>query len=398
MYLFLFWGRNTVIVLKELKITKKPDVIEVSADVDGADPFEFQLPEKYDAFLDDESVDAFLLLYTWHAMELGVPLEVAAPVSAKFAGNLDRIQKVFLSLCPALRKVKITCVNARSVWRRQGSFASTGFSGGVDSWFTTLKAIQNGRPFDCFLFSSTGQHGVHQVEEVFQSRYQTALYALSSVSGNLMKLESNIDRVLRHGFMQTHTIRNLACALLLQGKIRSYLYSSAYDFIPDKITPSSDMATVEYFLLPLIVTERFEAKTAGLGASRTEKLVYLSGRQEFNGKLYVCTEKRIPATNCGTCFKCRRTLLLLAYLGLDSVIEQSFDYPAFKKRKWAMELGALVAAENSVPEYEVADIIYRHWGSRTRIVKPLISALAAIKPHTPTSLQWRIKNHYPYLW
>ncbi|WP_434362055.1 hypothetical protein NF212_17960 [Parasalinivibrio latis] len=381
-----------------MKTIKERGLVTVSVDILGANTFVFQLPEEVEGFIDTESVDAFLLLYIWHAMELGVPLTVDAPVSKALTENIAGLQDVFAGLCPSLKIVKITCNNPQSSWNRRDTLKSTGFSGGVDSWFTLCSAIQKNSRFDCLLFSNTGQHGVHRVGEVFESRYKTALEVMSTVSTPLIKVDTNIDEVLLNNFMQTHSIRNLACALMLQGGIGSYLYSSAYDFIPERISPNRDMATVEFFLFPLIKTERMAAKTAGLGLSRTGKLVYLAKRPEFNGKLYVCTEKRIPARNCGTCFKCRRTLLLLSYLGLESIIDASFDSPAFKRRKRAMELGVLVAAQTSVPEHEVADIIYRDWGVRAVFIKPVIAVLAAIKAYLPKALEWRIKNRYPYLW
>jgi hypothetical protein len=158
------------------------------------------------------------------------------------------------------------------------------------------------------------------------------------------------------------------------------------------------MAVAEPLLLSRIGTERLIIKAAGGRLTRLQKLERIAESSHFHNQLYVCTTKRVPARNCGYCFKCRRTLVALDLLGLDKTMKESFDEDYYRARRRLMMFGLLVSAAHNGLDDQVAPLIYERMGPWRHLVRPWIAIFALIKPRLPAALVWRIRTRWPYLW
>ena len=387
------------ICLKGSSLIKENNCLRIQAEVSGAEPLWFELDAKYQDLVDTASVDAFFILYVWVAMELGVNLRVEGAVSKRLSDSvLNDVKKMFLILCPRLNNIDVTVLKQESFSSSNINKSATGFSGGVDSWYTALEAIKMNTPYSYYLFANTGQHGKNNVEEVVSQRANVASNALSTVNKPLIVINSNIDDIFRERFQQRDVLGNIACVLLLQQGISSYSYSSSYAPEDSKVIEHYDMSIMDPLLLPALNTERVEFKSIGIGATRIEKLRYISHAKIFSKKIYVCIEKDLPIKNCGQCFKCRRTQLALDSLGEIELIRNNFDLSFFKQIRSASLIGLFASAKKDNLDLEVVDEIVKKYGLKVLHLRVAGSVWSTVRNYIPGGLKWRSMAKAPYLW
>lgn len=386
--------------LSGIEVTNKKHTLKVKAIVTNAPTLWFEIPNSYKKFIDTQSVDAFLLLYAWYAMEMNTDLVVVEKVSEKLSKSLTTtLIPIFLKINPNLHKINITFIETSNKWFQYSTGRATGFSGGVDSSYTALSAIDSGNPFSLFVFTNTGQHGVDNTNEVFKQRAIVAQSSLGNITAPLLTINSNIDDVFQTKFLYMHTLRNIACALILQNGIDEYAYSSAYKKTKVEINSSTNMDLLDPIILPVMSTERMRILPTGDEKTRNEKINSIVNNKWFSGELYVCTEKLLPVKNCGYCFKCRRTQLALYYLGHKKHLTNNFDSNFFQDKKSFMTLGLLVDAYANKAEQETASAIYsklKRWQSYP--LRWIVPFLSFIKSTLPASIAWRIRNKWPFVW
>lgn len=387
------------ICLKGLNTSLSGDTLRIEADVSGAVPIWFEVDEKYQWMIDTKSVDAFFILYVWVAMEVGVDLRVEGAVSKRLSDSvLSDVKKMFLILCPRLKDIDITVLRQESFLSNNINNSATGFSGGVDSWYTALEAIRMDSPYSYYLFANTGQHGKHNVEEVVSQRANVASNALSTVDKPLIVINTNIDDIFRERFQQRDVLGNIACVLLLQQGISSYSYSSSYAPEDSKIIEHYDMSIMDPLLLPALNTERVEFKSIGMESTRIEKLRYISQEKILGKKIYVCIEKNLPIKNCGQCFKCRRTQLALDSLGEIELIRNNFDLNFFKRIRSASLVGLFASAKKDNLDLEVVDEIVKKYGLKVLHLRVAGFVWSTVRNYIPGGLKWRSMAKAPYLW
>jgi hypothetical protein len=373
--------------------------LKVEAEVEGVEPLWFELSAEYQYLVDSESVDAFFLLYVWLAMESGADLTVNGKVSKCLAGALTgQVKDMFLALCPRLNEIDIHATNVSENWSQCSVGSATGFSGGVDSWFTALKSIDNNIPFEGYLYTNTGQHGTDDAFNVFLERAKVAKETSFTLARPFITINSNIDDLFKEQFQQRHSISNLACALLLQHGFSQYSYAAGFTTKDSEIAPHFDMAKIDSFLLPLLSTERMTFLSCGDEAGRIEKLDYISACEKFNHRLYVCTEKIIPVKNCGSCFKCRRTEFALDCLGLTNVLVKSFDLEHFNKIKTLSMIGLMASSKTNISDLEVVEALNNKYGQKIFYIRLMSQIWFFIKNILPGGLKWRSMAKAPYLW
>lgn len=387
------------ICIKGMTLVEKKNLVRIEAEVSGAEVLWFEMEKKYQWMVDTESVDAFFILYVWLAMEMGSDLRVEGAVSKLLSDSvLNNVKNMFLVLCPRLTDINIILTKKTASEPNQLNNSATGFSGGVDGWYTALKAIEINEPYAYYLFANTGQHGKNNVEEVVAQRADVAGGALSSLNKPLIVINTNIDSVFRERFQQRDVLGNLACVLLIQEGISSYSYSSSYAPEDSKIIEHYDMSIMDPLLLPALSTERVEFKSIGLGATRIQKLQYISAAKDFSQKIYVCIEKDLPIKNCGYCFKCRRTQLALDSIGAIELIKLNFDYELYKRIRSFSFIGLLANSRRDNLDKEVADVLVKKYGLKIVHLRILGFFWASVRGLLPKGLKWRSMAKTPHLW
>jgi len=389
----------TEICLKGSTLTQAGQKIRVQAVVEGCASIWFELDKQFQSMIDTESVDAFFILYTWLAMERSLDLRVEGKVSRQLANAVTQdIKKMFLALCPRLHEVNIDVLNSEASWPQSAGASATGFSGGVDSWYTALQAAENGTPYAYYLFANTGQHGKDNIEVVFAQRFAVAESALRTMDKPLIAVDSNIDSIFRERFQQRDVIGNIACALLLQQGITRYDYSSSYAPEDLGVFEHYDMSVLDPYLLPLLNTERIRFFSIGDDAGRIEKLDFISSKELFSNEIYVCIEKAVPIKNCGYCFKCRRTQLALESIDRMALLKNNFDFSFYKKIRFGSMVGLFSSADKSNLDLEIKSALIKKYGLNIFFVRVLSVFWSLAKKLMPEGVRWRVEQKFSYLW
>ena len=385
----------TEICLKGSTLTQAGQKIRVQAVVEGCASIWFELDKQFQSMIDTESVDAFFILYTWLAMERSLDLRVEGKVSRQLANAVTQdIKKMFLALCPRLHEIDINVLNPEASWPHSAEASATGFSGGVDSWYTALQAAENAY----YLFANTGQHGKDNIEEVFAQRFAVAESALRTMDKPLIAVDSNIDSIFRERFQQRDVIGNIACALLLQQGITRYDYSSSYAPEDLGVFEHYDMSIMDPYLLPLLNTERIRFFSIGDDAGRIEKLEFISSKELFSNEIYVCIEKAVPIKNCGYCFKCRRTQLALESIDRMALLKNNFDFSFYQKIRFGSMVGLFSSADKSNLDLEIKSALIKKYGLNIFFVRVLSILWSLTKKFMPEGVRWRTEQKLPYLW
>jgi len=387
------------IVLKGCELESLGGKARLTARVSGAESLWFEVEACYQDMLDTSSVDAFFILYLWLAMENGVDLCVEAPVSQKLSNAVTKdIQSMFLILCSRLHDIDVRVLAPQAIWPKADHYESgTGFSAGVDSWYTALKAEEKGQPYTCYVFANTGQHGLHSIDEVVSQRAGVAERSLKTMERPLIVVNTNIDQVFRERFQQRDVIGNISCVLALQNGISRYAYSASYSDQESGIVTHYDMAIMDPYLLPLLSTERAEFVSIGVGTTRIDKLRFIAEQKRFSKKLYVCIEKDLPIRNCGLCFKCRRTQLALESIHLQALIPESFDYEIYQKKRTGLLVGLYASAKKDSLDLEIVDELNKRYGIKLLPHRLAASIWSAVRKYLPAGVKWRIEARVPYL-
>jgi hypothetical protein len=284
-----------------------------------------------------ETSDAALVAAMIPAMLDGEDIEVDGPVSARLFYNLSgRHQDVIRSILPTCSRISI---KASELYDRGPSAAgvATGFSGGIDSFSSIVdhywKPCSPGFKLTHLLHNNVGAHG--SPEKFRHSAMRMDALARRLNLPPLVVVDSNLSDFYdeRLSFQQTHSHRNMAVALALQGGIRRFLYASTYRYRDVRFAPSNDIAFCDPVSFPHLSTERLDAVSVGGEYSRVEKTFQVSDFAQTYSALDVCTGGIISNRNCSQCAKCLRTMLTLDCAGRLDRYAEVFDLHKYEALK-----------------------------------------------------------------
>lgn len=318
-----------------LRIADGRTYVETPIRSDGLpDRLWYSVPERFQGLLAASS-DAQLVALLIPAMARGEDITVAGRLSEKLYYHLPAFQRLLLEVMPFLKAVKVHAaeLGAESSGARG---VATGFSGGIDSFCVLAdhhygSGVPEGFRITHLLCNNVGSHDSGG-QAVFRRRYERLLPLAERLGLPYLDVDSNVDDF--HGgrldFQQTHGPRNTSVALLLGGGIGRFMYASAHRYRDVAVVPWNDTALTDLIWLPMLSTESTACFSVGSEYSRVEKTVRVAALPDSRDYLDVCTKAWSPI-NCGTCPKCKRTLLTLEIAGRLQDYERVFDLAAWRK-------------------------------------------------------------------
>jgi hypothetical protein len=309
-------------------------------------PLWFSVQAEFSDFISSNS-DAALAGLLIPAMLRGENIEIEGNVSARLHYNLNgRMQALVRSVLPELKRVRITASSLTTSEARPRGVA-TGFSGGIDSYCVIADHLLT----DCnphyrlthLLYNDVGAHGAPGKFDFYFDKISKAAAPLGLP---IIKVASNLTDFYPTSptFQQTHTLRNAAVALLLQGGIGKFLYASAYQFSDQKFAPSNDIGFTDAAGVQFLSTESLDAFSVGSEHSRVGKTLIVSQHPETYQTLDVCTSED-HSRNCSACFKCMRTMLTLEIAGRLQFYCDAFDLEKYQSHR-AWYIGHVLAADD----------------------------------------------------
>jgi hypothetical protein len=170
------------------------------------------------------------------AMAAGDDIEISGDISEHvYRAVAGPAQHVLSLILPDLRPVKVIAGTLADN-PRTGSGVATGFSGGVDAYTVLADHHYDKTRSDLRLthlvFHNVGSHRKgSKGRQLFRARFDHLKPYAERTGLPFIPVDSNLDEFYTgFRFLQTHTLRNMAAALLLQQGIGHYIYASSYAY------------------------------------------------------------------------------------------------------------------------------------------------------------------------
>lgn len=280
-----------------------------------------------------DRLDGFAVIALLMAMERGEDLHVDGIISERLLHNLEhQVRPILRLVIPELHDIHIRAQNVDSRGEPRGRGVATGFSGGIDSFCTIADYFSPDTPpgykLTHLLFCDVGAHPTAQVRD---GRWSLIKDFGEAIGLELIRVRSNLMQLAQTRFERTHMPRNAAAALMLQGLVGKYFYSSGYRFQDCHLREWSDIACADPALVHQFSTESFEAISTGCQYSRVDKTRLAVTVPHVRRFLNVCVDPDSGARNCSKCYKCLRTLATLELLGQLEGFDQVFDLGVYRR-------------------------------------------------------------------
>lgn len=293
----------------------------------------YETEKAHGNYLCYEKADAFLVGILPLAMAFGHDIKIEdCPVSEKLYWQLVNMEIPALSCYSDYYKsIKIDC--ALTDLKFDSYAIGTGFSAGVDSFFTLLKNYKNDTTnfnithLTFFNVGACGSYGGENAEKRFENRIAVFENTVKRFGMEFVKVNSNISEFLMMSYNFTHSFRSCSAVLALQKLFSKYYYSADYTLKEFSFSPY-DSSFYDLMNMQCFSTETLSFSTTGSVESRVEKLKYISQFPETYEVLNVCNTHD---TNCKVCEKCIRTMAGLYSINALEKYSAVFDVEHFKK-------------------------------------------------------------------
>ncbi len=273
--------------ISNLHIERRVDLSYIIVDVDAGytsnNKLWFSVPTKYESWLSDDVYDAFLVAALYPAMYYKEPIEIKGCVSRKLYDNFTHY---VLSIVTAYREY-MNCVNIKvegfAEAKKEGHYAATGFSAGVDSLCTFIDRYEKEEhdvlKISALFFFNVGSHGGggEHARSVFHNRYEYLKSFPVRYGLPYVPVDSNLfDFYVDKWEYDAGSFCRAAAILLFQRHFSFWYLSSAHAYkewmtccIDKNVVDLTSVA--EAYLNPLLSTEGMEIVTDGAQYTRMEK-------------------------------------------------------------------------------------------------------------------------------
>lgn len=297
----------------------------------------YEVDAAYTRHLIATRLDGFAVAALMIAMEKGEPeLVLNGPVSERLLHSLQsQIEPLFKVLNPMWHEVTIKARAVEPSPAPERPAVVTGFSGGVDSFFTIAEYLTPERSpsyrLTHLLFCNVGSHGRGDGgRRLFHERWNLINAFGTSIGLPIVRVDSNLDDLLDTRFERTHVARNASAVLALQGLFTKYLYSSTYRYQDCYFAETDDMAHADPATVHTLSTESLDVLSIGCECSRVRKTSLAARMPQTRTMLNVCMNPASGGRNCSRCSKCLRTLATLDLLGIVEEFDAVFDLGVYR--------------------------------------------------------------------
>lgn len=282
-----------------------------------------------------ESADAFFAPCLLLALKQNSRISFEVPISECLTRQSTDLTYIFGTQLSRNRRLQVEVSDPISIISRANG-GITGFSAGVDSWFSLKENL-----IDCRLPTKKLTHllvndvGANAGEKKKRQVLAQAESVARDFELGLVSVRSNMTEILRMDFQKTHTARNASTAHLLTSISDTFYYSSADTYDYAGVFPTYSMAYADTIILPLLSNDSMTLRSTGSAYSRAEKTQEILTIPRIGERLDVCVNHRHEGEkiNCGTCWKCCRTELTLEAFGVLDQFEPVFDLEAYARRR-----------------------------------------------------------------
>jgi len=306
-----------------------------------------EVDNEYSQYLTPELSDPFILGVIEKAMKHGYDIHFSQPMSEDLYYNLTTYMiPVYARNLPYFNEIDLIGKTTNEKIESENK-AGTGFSGGVDSFYTVLKHLHNNQceahNVSHLLIAVNGAAttGISEDidEEWLNATGKKMEPAAEELGLKLILVNSNIDMLyLKDRCLDGDAITTASFVYALQKLFGIYYWASAYQAEMFKFT-QEDGGWFENVSVKYCSTRSILFYHSGSETNRIGKEKYIADNSVVQKSLTVCGD--YDAKNCGRCFKCLRTMAELNSLGKLEKFDGTFDVKDYKKhftKRFAEEL------------------------------------------------------------
>lgn len=340
----------------------------------------YEVDERYSQYLCYERADAFLIAFLPYAMAFKYDIKIEGAISEKL------IYQLVNYYIPALGKyskyytkinILYDCLDSNNYVTE--SAVATGFSAGVDSFYTVLKHLNcQEKSFQLthltfFKVGATGSFGGEKADYIFDKRIHLFKDYAKMHNLDFVIVDSNVSEHAKMSYNYIHSFRSLSAVLALQKLFKIYYYASASVIDNFSFSPV-DSANYDLFNMTFFTAEGMSCYSVDMDFERLDKQNYIKDFPDTYKYLNVCN---LEAMNCSKCEKCIRTMVGFQALGCLDNYKDVFDIQYFRNN-FAKCIGLLIGksfdgtAEGNID----ASLVKNMKSSGTKI--PILAYLYAV--------------------
>lgn len=305
----------------------------------------FEVGHKWGIYLTEELSDAFVLAVLKLAMEKGCDIIYETPMSETLKYQLEiYLIPVYAKKIKVYSEIKLIGTTTDVLLKTEGR-VGTGFSGGVDSFYTVLKHLKGEyktKQVTHLILAVNGAAMTGMSKELdkwwFEEEMKRFKPIVKELGLELIGINSNISLLIQYQTILRggDSIVTLSFVHALRKLFGTYYWASTYEADVLKFV-DYDGGYMEPFSVPLMSVEGLRFYHSGCEVSRLEKVEYIAANPIVQKALTVCGEP----ISCGHCFKCLRTMSEFFAIGKLDDFKNVFDVDDYKKHftsKLAREL------------------------------------------------------------
>lgn len=328
----------------------------------------YEVDSEYAQYLNCERGDCFVLGLLHKCMSEKVNIKCEVPVSEQLLFQLRNYYIPVISKhMPNLSYIEINSQSV-SVPDTVGNAVATGNSGGVDSFYTIIKHLNEKGSFKLthLLFNniSTEDDDSKRIRKWFDKEKKEKEQIAKEFGLKAISMYSNL-----YSFYESHYIYNyyyaaqyVSAPYVLAGLIGKYYYSSSYSFSDFTMNPKkmTDGSNFDLFALECFSISSLKIYSTGAETGRVDKTIAIATNDVVNRHLQVCAVEQnkqynnlgivVKKLNCGRCRKCSRTIATLYAIGGLDKFDAVFDLSQFNSNK-----DKFIGRELASDLYEFAD-------------------------------------------
>ena len=311
----------------------------------------YEVDCEYEKFLNVETADCFVLGLLHSCMNEKLNIDCEVPITEQLLFQLKNFYIPVISKnMPDLFPIELNAVGVPAL-EHMGSAVATGNSGGVDSFYTIVRYLNENEEYKLthLLFNniSTEDDDEKRIRAWFEKEKREKDQIAKELGLQSIFLYSNL-----FSFYQSHFIYNyyyaaqyISAPYALIKLIGKYYYSSSCSFSDFTINHKKMASGSNFDLLAIdcFSTRNLRVYSTGSETGRIQKTIAISNNNVANRHLQVCAVEqnkqymdnlvKVEKLNCGKCRKCVRTVTTLYSIGQLNRFEDVFDLSLFYNNK-----------------------------------------------------------------
>jgi hypothetical protein len=272
----------------------------------------FKVPSRFEPLL-TRGIEPFVVALSSLAAAHDEPIEVSQAVSERLSVGLDEYWAILSGWAPRrFRPLRLRAAGLVADEPHANAVAAAAFSGGVDSFYTLYSSLD--KPPSHRVRYALFIHGFdiplndRRTYEAAAAAYEEALGKLGV---SLVRVETNLRQFVPPAHWEMgHGSALIGTGLLLSRGARRFLVPSSKSY------PTLDPWGSDPLVDGLLSTDGMQVIHDGARCSRFDKLQIMRDWPVIRPLLRTCYERPDAFRNCGHCHNCRRTMLVLASLGV----------------------------------------------------------------------------------